>query len=112
MNYKKLEKNVKKLEKLNDVFSTMERDVQLTSHELTNAVVDLSKNEVKPDSEDGKKFIDFTNIIRSIGHKILNLLEINITCSFAGATLFTWSLPKIEDNKVVNKTSNTNTQKM
>lgn len=101
MNYNILEKNIKNLEKFAKQAEKIETSVNRTSDEFTSTVIELSKNEVKPDSDDGKKFIDLTNIVRSIGHKLLNLLEINISCTFAGATLFTWSLPKIKDNKAV-----------
>lgn len=106
LNTKQLEKNVEKLQKLENSVDILNRISSGNVEHVNNVIKTLAENEVSPDSEDGKKITGIASIIRNFGQKILNLLVIEIHCSFAGVTLFTWRLPKLKDNQIIVEDNN------
>lgn len=62
-------------------------------------VVNLSKNGVKPDSEQGKSLVERGGFIRNIGQRIMNLFTIELHITFAGVTLIHFRIPKLQNNK-------------
>lgn len=93
--------NLEKLEQLSNEFENLEFNIepleQETSKEFTKAIVLASKEEIKPTDEDGEKIVKFGTIIRRFGNKLLNLLKIEFSVSFAGVTLIHFTIPKIEN---------------
>lgn len=101
---KKLEHNIQELEKvINNIDLT--DVIQETEKEFTREVVDLSRRAVKPDTEEGQSLVDKCNILRRLGSSILNLLKIEFTVTFAGATLIHWEIPKIDSKTLTVKNS-------
>lgn len=103
-------KNLKLLEQLNDELSQIDVEnldsIEKMSTEIEkvffNCVVEASDDKVSPDSEDGKKLVSLTSLFRNLGQRVLNLLKIELTISFAGATLLHLVIPKFKDNKISN----------
>lgn len=114
MNFNILEQSVKELHKQEKAINQLSKLTKISEPEFTSIIMDAAKNETAPDSEEGKKILKLGSLIRSFGQKVLNLFSITITCSFSGVTLFTWTLPKLQDNQVLDnnsKKSNKNTNK-
>ena len=95
--------NLNKLEELSSRFETLDFDIddleKETSKEFTAAIVKAAKDEVKPTDEDGEKIVKFGTIIRNFGNRLLNLLKIEFSVSFAGVTLIHFTIPKIENKQ-------------
>lgn len=106
MNTKQLQKNVKKLEKFENTISIIEKISDGNVAHVNQAIKELAENEIMPDSEIGEEVTGIAKFFRNFGQKILNLLVIEVTCSFAGVTLFHFRVPKIKDNQVVENKSN------
>lgn len=111
MNFNILEQSVKEFHKQEKAINQLSKLTKVSEPEFTSIIMDAAKNEVSPDSEDGKKILKLGTLIRNFGQRILNLFSITITCSFSGVTLFTWSLPKLQDNQVVDYSHSTNSKK-
>lgn len=93
---------LKHLEELNELFLTLENEQSIIAKDFTNAIVKASKEKITPDSDNGKKIIDFGVIVRKFGNKLLNLLKIELSISFAGVTLIHFRIPRIDsENNVV-----------
>ncbi len=106
MNFNLLEQSVKELHKQEKAINKLNQLTKVSEPEFTSIIMEAAKNETSPDSDDGKKILKLGNLIRNFGQNVLNLFSITITCSFSGVTLFTWTLPKLENNKVVDKNNN------
>lgn len=106
MNTKQLQTNVKKLEKYQQTLDIIEKVSDGNVEHVNKAIKELADNEILPDSEIGEEVTGIARFFRNFGHKILNLLVIEISCSFAGVTLFHFRVPKIKDNQVVEKQNN------
>lgn len=107
MNFNEIKKTIEFVE--NEEFiknvENLTLSVEESNREFTKNIIEASEKQITPEDEDGKKLIDFGNMLRKLGYKLLNLLHIEITCSFAGVTLFHWSIPKVEDGQCVEKIS-------
>lgn len=103
MNFKNIEETIKLIssEELQSTIENLSPVVEDSNKEFANNIYEAAEKEIKPDQEEGKKLLDFGNLIREFGYKLLNLLNIEITCSFAGVTLFHWSIPKVKNGKCV-----------
>ena len=107
-------KNLKELEKLNDELSkinvesldSIEQKTSEIEKVFFNCVMEASQDEVRPDSDDGKKLVNLSSIFRNLGHRVLNLLKIELTISFAGVTLIHLQIPKLQNNQVSNSKNN------
>lgn len=113
MKFNEIEKIIKltENEELIKNIENLEAITENSNKEFTSNIIEASEKEITPEEEEGKKLINFGNIIRNFGYRLLNLLHIEITCSFAGVTLFHWSIPKVENGKCVDKKSNNNKNK-
>lgn len=106
-----IKKELNKLSKSN--IDEMKDISDVLSQEVTKLVMSAAEKEVSQDSKQGERIISFANLIRQFGYKLLNLLDITITCSFGGCTLFTWSLPNFnEDNTTTSRKNNNNIEKI
>lgn len=103
MNYKKLENNVSALEQELKKLELNEDLLTDTEKEFANMIISLSDNKVSPADEDGKKIINIGNMIRKLGSKLLNLLKIEFSVSFAGVTIIHFQIPKIDNNLEIRK---------
>lgn len=100
---KKQISNIDRLEELTGKLSfdeSQEELVEQLSKEFTKSIVLASKNEVTPEEDDGKKLVNFGNLIRNFGAKFLNMFVIEFSISFAGVTLLHFRVPKLEKNSV------------
>lgn len=101
MKFNEIEKIIKLTENedLIQKFENLEAIIESSNKEFTSNIIEASEKQITPEEEEGKKLINLGNIIRNFGYRLLNLLHIEITCSFAGVTLFHWSIPKVKDGK-------------
>ena len=86
-----------------DQLIQLEESCLLTEKEFTHSVIDLSKREVSPDSDEGKDLVSAGNSIRRFGSKFLNLFKIELSISFAGVTIFHFVLPKVDSKTLTIK---------
>lgn len=112
MDYKHLENNLEKFLSFKNDISLLDEICNDNIEHVNKAIIELSENSIEPDSTDGKRMINIAQKLRDFGHMILNLLEIHISCSFAGITLFTWNLPKIQDNNIKQDNNNKRSKKL
>lgn len=100
---KKQISNINKLEELTGKLTFNDEQQLLVdeiSKEFTKSVVLASKNKVTPEEEDGKKLVNFGNLVRNFGAKFLNMFVIEFSISFAGVTLLHFRVPKLDNNKI------------
>lgn len=84
---------------INEITETIESTPDFFGRE----VMQLAKNKVEPDSEQGKSLVEKGGILRNFGQKILNLFTIEFKITFAGVVLCHFQIPKIRNNKVESK---------
>lgn len=107
-------KNLQELEKLNEELlkinveslDSLEQKSTEIEKVFFNCVHEAAEEELKPDSDDGKKLVNLTSLFRNLGQRVLNLLKIELTISFAGVTLIHFQIPKLENNKVSTSKNN------
>lgn len=104
MNFKSIEKLSKIIEN-EKIIDKISSSIEKVDKEFTSNVIEASEKEIKPDDEDGKKILDFGNILRNFGYKILNLVKIELSISFAGVTLLHFVIPNVKDGQFVEKSS-------
>lgn len=103
MNYKKLSDQISILEKDFSNIDANQDVVDSTEKEFANTIIKLSETETSPESEDGKQIINLGNMIRKLGAKILNLLKIEFSISFAGVTIVHLQIPKLDKDLQIKK---------